>query len=339
MILQRNNRKDNARIGMITHTLRSLLLLLVMLGAANGQEQSPPAPSTDHQQAMVRQLVRAGMMEPEAVNLVTGMTVARFGAEDMAHIAQQAQSAEKAPHTLAAMASKVHEGIAKQAPPGAIVQAVARVQERYTFATKMAETLARDPQGQLGGIIADGLTSGLGRDDAQQVAGALQAHPQTTSVEGRQRLATAAMLTVRDMVRLGVSSPTAATTVTHALAHGYTESDMHALRQTINEQKAETNMEAIAQGYLHAIDQGVSAGQLKGYGQPSGAGNAHRGASSGGGNGTGGNGGASGGGGAAGGGKSGHSGGGSSGGGGKSGHSSGGGTGGGGGKGGGRGGR
>lgn len=290
---------------MSKHMIYALLLLMMTLGSARSEETGTASVGPERQ-AVVRQLVRAGMSEQEAVNLVDGMAEARFGLADMGEIVHQVQAAQREPQSLAAIDSKVHEGIAKQAEPRAIVHAVTKVRERHAFAMNIATTMARDSQRQLANIVADSLTSGLTHGDAEQTAAALQKHTQAMGEEDGLRLATATMMTVRDMVRVGVTSPTAAATVTRALARGYAEQDMQTLRLTFNEQRLQANTEAVAQGYLHAIDQGVPAGQLKGYGHPSAPGtsnnNAHHGVS--GGSSSGGSGGNG-----AGGGKSGHSGG------------------------------
>jgi len=272
---------------------QAVLLLLLCLAAvvANGQEPG------DSAAAAAKNLVRAGMTEDAAARLVADMVDAQYGVEAMDRVTQQVRMAEGQPQAVAAIASKISEGMAKRVGVEAMVQAATRVRERHAFALRTAESFAgdNDKRNEIEGVVADSLASGLAQTDAEQIAASLQLRRQTLNAERLGGLALEALTTARDMVRLGVHSQTTSATVNSALAKGYDQAGVQLLRQVFDAQRTQTNMEAVAQGLLHAVGQGVSAGQLKGYGQ-AGSGKGSSGGGSGSGSGNGGGAGGSGGG-------------------------------------------
>ena len=271
-----------------------LLLVFFCLSAAVVYGQEPGDPAAD----AAKNLVQAGMSEDAAARLVADMVGAQYGVEAMERVVQQVRLAEGHPQAVAAIASKVSEGIAKRVGVEAMVQAAIRVRERHAFAQRTAGNFAGGKRSEMESVVADSLASGLTPADTGQIAASLQSRRQAFSAEQFEGLALEALTTARDMARLGVRSQTTSAAVNLALAKGYDEANMQLLRQAFNAQRTQTNMEAVAQRLMHAIGQGVSPGQLKGYGQPAQAGsgdNSGKG-SSGGGSGSGsGNGGGSGG--------------------------------------------
>lgn len=240
-----------------------LLLVFFCLTVAVVYGQEPGDPAAD----AARNLVQAGMSENVAERLVADMIEAQYGVDAMERVAQQVRLAEGQPEAVAAIASKISEGIVKRVGVEAVVLAATRVRERHAFALRTAENLAAGRRSQMESIVVDSLTSGLAQTDAEQIAASLQSRRQTLSAERFEGLALETLTTARDMACLGVSSQATGATVNLALAQGYDESGMQLLRQAFNAQRTQTNMEAVAQRLMHAIGQGVSPGQLKGFGQ------------------------------------------------------------------------
>ncbi len=278
--------------------IRSLIMVVLLAAPAGAQDAGEmTAVASPQVRALVSSLVRAGMTDADAASMVHSMVDAQYSGEQMAVIGQQVQAAAGERSTQEAVVSKIREGMAKRVGAEGIVKATDRVRERYGFAMQTAKTLTKVQSASLGGIIADSLSSGLSQQDTNQIAKGLQVRSEQMDKEKQNTLAAETMLTARDMVRLGVSSPVAAEVVGEALERGYDEASMQTLRQTFNAQRTQGNMDQVAQRFGLAIRQGVSARDLSAHAGASGNGAGGKGA---GGSGSGGSGGSGSGGGGAG---------------------------------------
>ncbi len=265
---------------MYKHILLSCTMVLLLAVATNGQEREGTGTVSQVQvQTMERNLVRAGMKAPDAAKMVQTMVTARFTYAQMTEVEQQMQLARREQGTLEAVRNKVYEGIAKHIAPDSIIQAANKVQERHAFAMQMAASVGRQKHSALGGIYAACLTSGLTREDAEQITTRLQARVRQMNRERTHALAVETMTTARDMVRLGVSSQLTANVVTGALVKGYDQAAMQTLRQRFTEQQSSTNSEQVAQRFGQAIDRGVRARDLDGSGGAGSSGNDNTGGS------------------------------------------------------------
>lgn len=287
------------------------LLAATLTGSATA---APPTAAPAQPPAIEAGLVQAGLSPTDAADLTRRMTEAGYTGAQMAQIRERIQNADNEPATRAALVSKVREGLAKQVGPEAIVRATERVRDRYRVALGIARTLPGPGDAGLGPIIADGLSSGLGEQDAAAIAAGLRARERDLDREQLHALAVDTMTTARDMVRLGVSSATTAGVVGAALRQGYDAPAMQTLRQTLHAERMQANMNQVADRLGLAIQQGVRARDLGAHagaggkgGGPGGAAGSGSGAggAGGGGAGSGGSGGAGGGAGGSGGGKSG----------------------------------
>jgi len=253
--------------------IRSLIMVVLLAAPAGAQYAGEMAAVASPQsRALVSSLVRAGMTDADAASMVNSMVDARYSGEQMAVIGQQVQAAAGERSTQEAVVSKIREGMAKRVGAEGIVKATDRVRERYGFAMQTAKTLTKAQSASLGGIIADSLSSGLSQQDTNQIAQGLQARSEQMDKERQSALVAETMLTARDMVRLGVTSPVTAEVVGEALARGYDEASMQTLRQTFNAQRMQGNMDQVAQRFGLAIRQGVSARDLSAHAGASGNG-------------------------------------------------------------------
>jgi hypothetical protein len=243
--------------------IRSFIMVVLLTTTASAQGAGETAPITSPQlRALESSLVRTGMTETDAASMVQGMVEAHYSGEQMTSIGQQVQAAAGDRSTRDAVVSKIREGMAKRVGADGIVKATEKVRDRYGFAMQTAKTLTKEQDASLGGIIADGLSSGLSRQDTNRIRDGLQARSQQVGKDRLHPLATETMMTARDMVRLGVSSRVTSEVVGEALARGYDEASMQTLRQAFNAQRMQGDMDQVAQRFGLAIRQGVNARDL-----------------------------------------------------------------------------
>lgn len=240
----------------------SFFILLLLIGPPWGWAGAEePAGSPAQQKATEAMLVDVGVADPDAAQMVAAMAEAGFSSEQMAMVIRQVQASAGERSTRDAVVGKIREGLAKRVGPEGIVRATERVRERYGLALETARTLAPGQYTGLGGIIADGLASGLSRADTGRIVAALEARPLRTDPKP-QGLAVESLATARDLVRLGVSSPLAAEVVAEAVKQGYDGDSMQILRQVLGEQRLQGNMDQVAQRFIGAIQGGVRARDL-----------------------------------------------------------------------------
>ena len=242
------------------HFVMITALLAATLTGPAGAASAPADPA--QLPAIEAGLVQAGLSLTDASDLTRRMTEAGYTSAQMVQIRERLQDADNEPATRAALVSKVREGLAKQVGPEAIVRATERVRERYRVALGIARTLPGPGDAGLGPVIADGLSSGLGEQDAAALAAGLRARERDLDREQLHALAVDTMTTARDMVRLGVSSATTAGVVGAALRQGYDAPAMQTLRQTLHAERMQTNMNQVADRLGLAIQQGVRARDL-----------------------------------------------------------------------------
>lgn len=243
-----------------------LMILLVMVvlfpGMAVAEEKSDQGISTGQQQVMIRQMVGSGLDTATANGLVSAMTTAHFNNEETGQVMSQFRLVQKDQYALAAMTGKIHEGIAKQVAPGGIVRAVVKVRERCVLARTTAQSITIERRNELSAVIADGLVSGLGQEELVQISQKLQQRAQQLEKKRFVPLALETMMAVRDMARYGVQSTTAMSVTTKALSLGYGADEMKLIRQLINDQRMQADMETLSQHILQGMNQGVRAGEM-----------------------------------------------------------------------------
>lgn len=241
-----------------------LMVFLLVASLVHGEEyQSNTSPSQAEVEAVERQLVQSGLLEEEARTMTRAMVRAGFTEEHMVQFGKQIPSGSHQRVITEAIRDKVHEGVAKKAPPEAILIATERVRNRYQNAIGLTEKLDQKNQVQITRAFADCLAAGLTRQDARIITDAIQQRTKTSKKIGsRKNLISETLFTGRDMVRQGISSETTADLLRIALEHGYNEKSMRTLRHTLRNRKIE-NLEKTAKQYRWAIENGAQAGGLK----------------------------------------------------------------------------
>ena len=251
---------------MFNRVMIGLMLLLAIPFWAQA-EPTEAVMTPAEQRALVKQLVQAGLNETTAADMGNALATAQFTAEQGRLITRQLQDAAGDRFGREAMVSKVQEGLAKRVGPEAIVHALGRVRERHGLAKELARDIPSGNSAELSGMIADALSSGLRQEDARQLTQGLLGQRRQPGV---QPLAMETMTTARDMVRLGVVSQTAAKILAHALEHGFDAAAMRDVRQTLSDQRAQSNMNQVAERMAAAIQNGVAAKDLAAHAQASG---------------------------------------------------------------------
>jgi hypothetical protein len=245
--------------------MKTIMLMIFLLVAtmAHSEDRNSGPPSQMQVEAVEHLLVESGLQEDEARAMTNAMTQSSFTEAQMVQLGKQLSSGSHQQVTIKAIRDKVHEGIAKGVPPEVILQATARVRNRYQFAVRLAEELDLKNQAQIATAYADCLAAGLTRRDAKRIHEAIQQRTRTKkNATAPNNLTSETLLTARDMVRQGISSGTTRDLLGKALEHGYNDQNMRTLRHTLRNRNME-NLEKAASQYYRAIEKGAQADGLK----------------------------------------------------------------------------
>ncbi|UCF94838.1 MAG: hypothetical protein JSW39_12020, partial [Desulfobacterales bacterium] len=262
--------------------------------SAGGDEidQGLPADAGQELKASTREMIARGINQEDAVRLTQAMVHYGFKNEQTLNAHEIIMNAHQEALPVQPIVNKAFEGMAKQVPPPDIVQAMEKVRARYDSAYSLARALSGE-KGQTvfwGDTIAAGLAAGLSQEDAGRIMDTLQHRAQQTEKGPSAALATEALLTARDMSRLGVSSPTTADVVSHALQKGFTAEEIKGMRNSFVSQRGHISFNNLAKSYAEAIQQGKGFGNLGRGGSAAPGGSSGQGGSGGGSGGSGGGG-------------------------------------------------
>jgi hypothetical protein len=269
-------RHDNGgrRITMKKITVLLLFLLLSVAAyalAAHAEEPPMNAPASEMRlEEVERHLARSSLTQGDAQTMIRAMTDARFTVQQMMRASEQLVLDETGGLTVQAVKDKIFEGIAKGVPPEAIVTAAAKVKSRHEYASQLASKLNETNTTQVAIAYADCLAAGLSEQHAHQLTNALYARVGTPGTAGSRNLAMETLLTAREMVRRRISSATTFEVLESALNNGFSEQEMHTLRQSLAAGSGDP--EDNAKRFGNAIEQGVRAGDLQGLGNSRGSG-------------------------------------------------------------------
>jgi len=286
-------------------------ILLFSATAVLADEVEDALAGLANEQIMVttRLMVQNGIEKDDAIGLTKLMLQNQFSLQQTLQAQQMLMQALQSGVPAEPLMSKAYEGMTKKVESGYVLQAMEKVQTRYSFAYKQAGQLAKEPEeiSELGDLMADSLAAGFERGDMEPIMTRLQEMTQTMERKGvDEELATETCMTLRDMARLGVSSEVITEVVSEALSENYTAQEMEALRESFMYAARTGSPEDKAKAYATQMRQGESpespgsgaaggagaSGESGGSGSD-GAGSGGSGSGSGGGN-SGGNGGGSG---------------------------------------------
>lgn len=201
-----------------------VLLMIFLSGIAGAAE-----PAADgQQQRLERQLLDRNLTAGEVERMLVAMTAAGFSREEMERLGERLAAGDQALRQAAL--DKIREGVAKGAPPQAILAATEKVRNRLEIAMQLATSLQRRNDQVIVEALADGLAAGLHQEQAAHLTKALT----TTKASGDEArdLTAETLLYARDMARRRVASTAVVEVLTSLLAQGVSAHDMQQLRQS-----------------------------------------------------------------------------------------------------------
>ena len=260
------------------------LCTLLLSSPLYADEIAAGLPETVNEQIRnnTREMVREGMPEEDAVKMTRSMIEHRFRNENLIQAQEVVKNTYRQGLPPGPVVNKAHEGMAKNVPDGAIVQAMERTRSQYAFGYSRAREFSdsRAQQQRIGKAIAESLAAGLTQADCDRIRDRLrdrkqdQLHDKTAEqnqdrVRDRDRdrvdveaLALEAFQTARAMARLGVSSSSTGEVVCQALKNRYSASEMQQLQAQFSNQTRSRSGEQLARRYAAAIEKGNRAGNL-----------------------------------------------------------------------------
>ncbi len=216
----------------------------------------------------------AALAESSIADVSQTMNKAGFTEEQALQVESSLKFARQNNLPADVIVDKLQEGIAKNIAPERIVRAIERIASRYSHAHLLAGNLVEDKQkaAPLGNIMASGMAAGLTTQDAEKItADFKEKYPHKTK---NYSLVKEMMLTVRDLVRRGVTSATAVDVVEVALQKGLNVNEMRAIRESFNQPGAKNSIKSFAKEGMSANSQSpaTAKGGVSGMGSAAGLG-------------------------------------------------------------------
>lgn len=224
--------------------------------------------ATEQVRVSTRQMIRSGINGDDALKMTRLMLQNRFRQEHTLRAHQIIIDAHKEGLPVEPIMSKAYEGMAKQVKDKNIVQAMEKVQSRYSFAYKQANELTPNKAQirLIGNNIAEGLAAGVNNHDVGRIRDRLQQREQQMTNAQAGDLALETFRFAKDIARLGVSSSLAADLACQALQHHYSFEKMKSMRKSFRTQSRNSSPTTLAERYLDAIRGGRSVDSLRSLG-------------------------------------------------------------------------
>ncbi|KPJ79004.1 MAG: hypothetical protein AMJ54_00655 [Deltaproteobacteria bacterium SG8_13] len=226
--------------------------------------QPPQNSLTEQVRQNTRLMIRAGVPEEQAVQMVQTMERQQVREEQIVRAQQMVMNANKQGLPVGPMISKAMEGLAKGVSTENTLEAMEQVADRYSLASRHARQLAADEarQEQLRDMIADCLAAGIRDRDLDRIMEQLQQRSRQMSRSQTEEYALATMQNTRTMARMAVKSSVAADVVCAALQNRYTTREMQQLHEQFIHQSRQASPNQVATAYARAISGGDRGGSL-----------------------------------------------------------------------------
>ena len=211
-----------------------------------------------------RQMIRAGVPEDQAMQLIQTMERQQVREEHIIQAQQMVMTAHNQGLPVGPMINKAMEGLAKGVATEETLQAMEKVQNRYSIASRHAMQITANEarREQLRDMIADGLAAGIGNKDLDRIMEQLQQRTRQMSQNQTEEYALATMQNTRTMARLAVNSSAAADVVCAALQNQYSTREMQQLHKQFMLQSRQASPNRVANQYARAIAAGHRGGSL-----------------------------------------------------------------------------
>jgi hypothetical protein len=275
--------KNQSEEAMKKEVIVLIVSVFLSFPAFSAETSQPPDNSLNEQvQQNTSAMIRDGVPEDQAKQMVRTMQRQQVREENIVRAQQMVMAAHKKGLPVGPMISKAMEGLAKGVPAEKTLQAMERVQNRYSIASRNAKNLTADKarQTQLRNMIADGLAAGIREDDLDRIMEQLQERTRQMSRNKADEHALATMQNTRTMARLAVQSSSVADVVCAALQNRYSTREMQQLHEQFVHQSHQVSSNRIANQFARAIADGQRGGRLgqSGSGSQTAGGNASGGA-------------------------------------------------------------
>jgi len=237
-------------------------LMLITFGiflCASAVQGDDAGQDRDRLKEQIRDMINAGIPEDDSEKINQMMMNHHFSHRNMIKAQQIVMDTVKEGLPFTPVINKAYEGIAKNAPDEAIVNAMEKTRRRYSYAYEQAKQITDNRQQiqNLGQSIFDGLQAGLSSEDADKIMISLKQQTRKTDRVNAEGLAMETFLAARTMARLGVASTSITDITCQAIQNKYNAEKMHQLQTRFKEEAMNTPPSVVAGRYLYSLHEGM----------------------------------------------------------------------------------
>jgi hypothetical protein len=209
-----------------------------------------------------RQMVQAGMSQDDATQLTRSMLQHRFQEENTIQAQKTLMETLQSGLPVDPVMNKALEGMAKNKPDEAIVQAMKKTQSRFAYAYRKAQEITTDEDSQdiLGHSIAQGMGAGLQDEDIDRVMAQLHTRTRQMSQNRAEDLCLQTFQAARVMARLGVDPDNVSHVVSQALQNRFTARQMRQLGEEFSNQSQQGSPNQLANQFAQQLGEGQNFG-------------------------------------------------------------------------------
>ena len=212
-------------------------------------------------QSNTERLVQEGLPASDLASITQAMVQARFTERETIRLQNTILQTYRQGLPITPVNQKILEGIAKDAPAGAIILAAERVMTRYQHSLRLAAQLTEERKlaNQWGTLIATGNAAGLPFDDMETIIEGVQSRSRTENNSGL--LITETLTTARDMARQSVPPESVTQIITLALKQGFNGQEMRQLNSTFASRSRQNSLETVTRNCLADLQKSSSPTQ------------------------------------------------------------------------------
>jgi len=227
----------------------------ICLSAAANDSWSPAV------QSNTARLVQEGLPASELESITQAMIQARFTEREMIRLQNTILQTYRQGLPIAPVNQKILEGIAKDAPAGAIILAAERVMTRYQNSLRLAAQLTEEKKlaNQWATLIATGNAAGLPFEDMETIIEGV--HLRSRADNNTGLLITETLTTARDMARQSVPPESVTQIITLALEQGFNDQEMRQLNSTFASRSRQNSLETVTRNCLADLQKSSSPTQ------------------------------------------------------------------------------
>ena len=201
-----------------------------------------------------KQVVQTGVPDGEVVNMTRRMMENRFQEEQVIRAHRTVMAAVKEGLPEGPIMSKAYEGMVKNVPAEAVLQAMEKTRSRYAYGYRQAREITQQERQvrEIGGLIAEGLAAGINEPDVIPDDGSSCANakgPAKRPKTGPKRWPLKRFRRCGPWHAWGLPAGQRPTVVCQALAQRFNEREMNMLQHAFMTRSRETTPEMLAHQY------------------------------------------------------------------------------------------